>query len=156
MADERLELAYTLEEKDYMALGRAMERSTADQVTSILYWIGVGSLGIGFGLIVQRWVWVKSLGFADTSSSQSAFALVAIMAFTFLFVAVVFPRNWKSALSGSERFWNMKVIADRLAFEVRQGALVTCGTWSVFSRIHVGPHYIFLFMTRRQAFIIPR
>jgi hypothetical protein len=156
MPEERFELSYRVDEKDYMALGRAMERSGADRLTDILYWIGIGGLGIVFGLAAQRWVWVKLLGLADTDTSQGTFVLLAMVALSLLVVAVVFPRNWKSALSGFERFSNLQVVADKVAFEVSQGSLVTRGPWSVFSRVHISPQYIFLFMTRRQAFIIPR
>ena len=156
MPGERVEVTFYLDAEDYLAMGRHVLRRPIERFVAIVYWIGVGAVGVGFGLALYRWLWLDTIGFEGGDVERRVFVIGSAIVFGALFFEVVVKRYTRTVINASQHIGEVILTADASGFSERCGALTLSAPWSVLERIHDTPKHLFLFVKRRQGIIIPR
>lgn len=150
MSIQTITLNFRLDEKDYMALSRAMERSTFDRVLSIGVFGSAGFAGLGVSSFLR-----PLLGIDPGSVAERGLGVAWAMLFCVVAYAL-WMQYWRESLEGAERFANVTVLADPSGIRFEGGSFQHFGSWQAFSRVCVTRDHVFLFLIRRQGLIIPR
>jgi hypothetical protein len=144
MAIDNVALRYRLGPKDYMALSRAMSRSMFERLLGVGIYILAGLAGLVSG---------AALGGSD--AFQKGTGIVFAGAYGGL-IYLMQLWYWRGFLEGTERFADISIVAKGSGVTYQTGPLETTGPWTAFSTVKVTSSHVFLFLTPRQALIIPR